>query len=81
MLRKNAVTCRKASRSIEAIQRGDDTFRFACQALAASLFELTNADLSRPLRRLLLPLRLLLMLLRLLRRRLRRPRLRRTCSV
>lgn len=46
MLRKNAVTCRKASRSIEAIQRGDDTFRFACQALAASLFELTNADLT-----------------------------------
>lgn len=46
MLRKNAVTCRKASRSIEAIQRGDDTFRFACQALAASLFDLTNADLT-----------------------------------
>ena len=46
MLSKNAVTCRKASRSIEAIQRGDDTFRFACQALAASLFELTNADLT-----------------------------------
>jgi len=46
MLRKNAVTCRKASRSIEAIQRGDDTFRFACPALAASLFELTNADLT-----------------------------------
>lgn len=46
MLRKNAITCRKASRSIEAIQRGDDTFRFACQALAASLFDLTNADLT-----------------------------------
>lgn len=46
MMRCNALACRKASRRIEAITRGDDTFRFACQALAASLFDITNAELT-----------------------------------
>ena len=46
ILRNNAIVTRKASRTIEAITRGDDTFRFACQALASSLFDITNAELT-----------------------------------
>ena len=45
ILRNNAIVTRKASRTIEAITRGDDTFRFACQALASSIFDITNAEL------------------------------------
>ena len=55
VLHKNAITCRKASRRIEAIQRGDDTFRFACQALVSSLFDLTNAELTEVAAKLNLP--------------------------
>ena len=54
-MRKNAVTCRKAVRRIDAIQRGDDTFRFACQALVSSLFDLTNTDLTEIAAKLDLP--------------------------
>lgn len=46
ILRNNAIVTRKASRTIEAITRGDDTFRFACQALASSIFDITNAELT-----------------------------------
>ena len=46
ILRTNAIVTRDASRKIEAITRGDDTFRFACQALASSLFDITNAELT-----------------------------------
>lgn len=46
LLRSNAITLRRASRAIEAVTRGDDTFRFACQALAGSLFDITNSDLN-----------------------------------
>lgn len=46
MMRENAIALRRASRKIEAITRGDDTFRFACQALAGSLFDITNSDLN-----------------------------------
>ena len=55
VLRKNAITCRKAVRRIDAIQRGDDTFRFACQALVSSLFDLTNAELTEIAAKLNLP--------------------------
>lgn len=44
-MRYNAIICRNASRRIEAITRGDDIFRFACQSLVGSLFDLTNTDL------------------------------------
>ena len=46
ILRNNAIVTRKASRTIEAITRGDDTFRFACQARASSIFDITNAELT-----------------------------------
>lgn len=46
LLRSNAITLRRASRTIESVTRGDDTFRFACQALAGSLFDITNNDLN-----------------------------------
>lgn len=46
LLRSNAITLRRASRTIESVTRGDDTFRFACQALAGSLFDITNNDLT-----------------------------------
>lgn len=46
LLRSNAITLRRASRTIEGVTRGDDTFRFACQALAGSLFDITNNDLT-----------------------------------
>lgn len=45
ILRYNAIVCRNASRQIEAITRGDDIFRFACQSLVGSLYDLTNTDL------------------------------------
>ena len=46
LLRSNAITLRRASRTIESVTRGEDTFRFACQALAGSLFDITNNDLT-----------------------------------
>ena len=45
ILRYNAIVCRNASRQIEAITRGDDIFRFACQSLVGSLYDLTKTDL------------------------------------
>lgn len=45
ILKYNAIVCRNASRRIEAITRGDDIFRFACQSLVGSLFDITKTDL------------------------------------
>lgn len=45
ILKYNAIVCRNASRRIEAINRGDDIFRFACQSLVGSLFDITKTDL------------------------------------
>ena len=45
MLRSNAIVTRKAVRKIQAITYGDDTFRFSCEAIVTSLFELANSEL------------------------------------
>ena len=55
ILRNNAIVTRKAARTIEAITRGDDTFRFACQALASSIFDITNAELTEVVTKANLP--------------------------
>ena len=45
MLRSNAIVTRKAVRKIQAITYGDATFRFSCEAIVTSLFELANSEL------------------------------------
>ena len=56
ILRYNAIVCRNASRQIEAITRGDDIFRFACQSLVGSLYDLTKTDLEETAKEAGLPI-------------------------
>ena len=56
ILRYNAIVRRNASRQIEAITRGDDIFRFACQSLVGSLYDLTKTDLEETAKEAGLPI-------------------------